>query len=176
MTGPALVVFAGLPGTGKTLLARAVADRLGATFLRIDTIEAALTRGGLPMSGNPAAYVAGRSIAADQLRAGRPVVVDAVNPVAEARQGWVELASTMESELRLVEVVCSDPAEHRRRVDGRVADPAGSTRHGAPAWPDVVERHYEPWADPRLVIDNLGDPEPHIVSVLRYVSDASLRG
>ena len=37
-----LVVFGGLPGTGKTTLARQVADRLGATYLRIDTIEQAL--------------------------------------------------------------------------------------------------------------------------------------
>ena len=37
-----LVVFAGLPGTGKSLLARGVADAIGATYLRIDTIESAV--------------------------------------------------------------------------------------------------------------------------------------
>ena len=40
------MAFAGLPGTGKSTLARAVADGLGATFVRIDTIEAALRRSG----------------------------------------------------------------------------------------------------------------------------------
>jgi AAA domain len=37
-----LVVFCGLPGVGKTAISRRVADQLGATFLRIDTIEAAI--------------------------------------------------------------------------------------------------------------------------------------
>ena len=37
-----LIIFGGLPGTGKTTLARALAEQLGAVFLRIDTIEQAL--------------------------------------------------------------------------------------------------------------------------------------
>ncbi len=41
-----LVVFCGLPGVGKTALSRRVADALGATFLRIDTIEAAIAARG----------------------------------------------------------------------------------------------------------------------------------
>jgi predicted kinase len=40
--GPALIVFGGLPGTGKTALARMLAVRLQAVYLRIDTIEQAL--------------------------------------------------------------------------------------------------------------------------------------
>ncbi len=36
-----LVVFAGLPGAGKTTIARLLAKRLDAIYLRIDTIGAA---------------------------------------------------------------------------------------------------------------------------------------
>lgn len=35
-------VFCGLPGVGKTAISRRVAGQLGATFLRIDTIEATI--------------------------------------------------------------------------------------------------------------------------------------
>ncbi|HNX20123.1 MAG TPA: AAA family ATPase, partial [Acidobacteriota bacterium] len=37
-----LVVFSGLPGTGKSSIARAVAARSGAVWLRIDSIEQAI--------------------------------------------------------------------------------------------------------------------------------------
>ena len=37
-----LIALAGLSGTGKTTIARALSRRLGATHLRIDTIEQAL--------------------------------------------------------------------------------------------------------------------------------------
>lgn len=47
---PVLIAFSGLPGAGKTTIARDVAARLGAVFLRIDSIEAALARSALRIS------------------------------------------------------------------------------------------------------------------------------
>jgi predicted kinase len=42
-----LIVFGGLPGTGKTTLARAVVQEHAATYLRIDTIEQTLRSSGV---------------------------------------------------------------------------------------------------------------------------------
>jgi len=163
-----LVVVAGLPGTGKTTLGRAVADLLEATFLRIDSIEAAVARCGLSISDSPVGYAVGSTVGADQLRAGRSVVIDAVSPITEARNGWVALAAATGSALRLVEVTCSDLGEHRRRVERRTP---GLDGHAAPTWQQVLDRRYDAWTDPHLVIDNVGDPEPHIAEILLYVRD-----
>ena len=39
---PTLYIFSGLPGTGKSTLAKRVAQHFDALYLRIDTIEQAL--------------------------------------------------------------------------------------------------------------------------------------
>jgi predicted kinase len=50
-----LVVFAGLPGSGKSVLARGVADVIGATYLRIDSVESAIVSTLMPFRDNPVA-------------------------------------------------------------------------------------------------------------------------
>jgi predicted kinase len=111
-----LVVFCGLPGVGKMAISRRVADQLGATFLRIDTIESAIVSTLAPFVNNPVGYVVAGWVAADQLRSGRPVVADAVNNVRAAREGWTTVAGDCAVPVRFIEVICSDVNEHRRRA------------------------------------------------------------
>ena len=49
-----------------------------------------------------------------------------------------------------IEVICSDPSEHRRRVETRNADIDGLSW---PTWQAVLERTYEDWTRPHLVLD-----------------------
>jgi hypothetical protein len=77
------------------------------------------------------------------------------------------LAARTGARLTFVEVVCSDPAEHRRRIEGRTPDWPGQ---GDPTWYDVVSRAWEPFSVPRLLVDNLGDPEQHARRVLDALS------
>jgi len=51
------VVFAGLPGAGKSVLSRGVADAIGATYLRIDSIESAVVTALGRFDDNPVGYV-----------------------------------------------------------------------------------------------------------------------
>ena len=165
-----LAVFAGLPGSGKSVLARGVADAIGATYLRIDTIESAIAATLMAFRDNPVGYVVAERVAADQLAAGRDVVADAVNGVAPARAGWVTLAARTGATLRFVEVRCSDVAEHRRRVEARKPEMPGQ---GVPTWSQVMRRRYEPWPPElpgRLVVDNVGDPAAHIARIAAELS------
>ncbi|MGP8075074.1 MAG: AAA family ATPase, partial [Thermoplasmata archaeon] len=151
-TAALLVVFAGLPGAGKSTLARLVAQQRDAVWLRVDTVEASLLKAGIPQSFETglAAYLAVRDVAAEHLRLGRDVVVDAVNGVEAAREMWRTLATESQAVLSFVMVTCSDPDEHRRRVEAR-ADPTPPLP--SPSWAEVVDREFVPWGDPVLRVD-----------------------
>lgn len=160
---PPLVVFAGLPGVGKSTLAARVARALPAAVLPVDVVDRAL-------DGPPgvAAYGVVAALAEHQVEIGLPVIVDAVNPVAAARALWVGIADRTGAPLRIVEVWCGDASEHRRRVEARyAADPSG----GWPTWERTLRRQaeYEPYIGRRVVVDTSvpGDPLPGLLAYLR---------
>jgi predicted kinase len=153
MSGGVLIEFGGLPGTGKSTLARHLAVRTGAVWLRIDEIENAMRRNGLTaQQTGVAAYSVAHDVAANHLRRGLTVIADAVNPVAAARDGWRALAEEAAARHLVVETVCPDLAEHRRRVADRASDLPG---WDPPTWPEVerTAAGYERREDDRLVID-----------------------
>ncbi|MBX9818066.1 MAG: AAA family ATPase [Burkholderiaceae bacterium] len=147
-----LIVFSGLPGTGKTTIAQILARQCRATYLRIDAIEQAI----LPTLPNRDAlgalgYLVAYQMARANLCVGGTVVADAVNPLTTIRETWRTVANNASSRITEVEVVCSDMVEHRRRVESRTADIPG---HTLPTWDEVQQRAYEPWSSHRLVIDS----------------------
>lgn len=163
-----LAVFAGLPGVGKSTLAGAVAEELPAAVLAVDIVDFTLQRYAVQESRpGYAAYGVVAALAEEQLKIGHHVIIDAVNPVKAARDLWVDLAERMSVPLRVVEVVCGDDAEHRRRVESRYES---RDHDGVPDWVRVLERQseYEPYLGPRLVVDTYlaKDPVPQVVSYL----------
>ena len=154
-----LIALGGLPGVGKSTLAAALARRVQAVNLRIDTIEQALRNVGQTVSG-PEGYLVARDLAEDNLRIGHTVIVDSVNPLAITRGYWRETAARLTVELVEIEVVCSDTRLHRERVESRVADIPG---HVLPTWQQVLDRRYEPWPGAH-VVDTAGRPPDDAVS------------
>ena len=165
-----LVVFGGLPGAGKTTLARGLAQQLGATYVRIDTIEQAL-RNSRALAGDvgEAGYRVAYGLAADNLRLGRSVVADSVNPLKITRDAWRAVAAGADAQVIEIEAVCSDLVEHRRRVESRQSDIPGLS---LPSWQDVLDREYEPWDRPHIVVDTATTGVDELLADLRTMIGA----
>ena len=63
-----------------------------------------------------------------------------------------------------VEVVCSDPREHRRRVESRRPDIAN---HRVPTWPEVGAHDFHAWTGDRVVVDTaVATPQTCVAAIL----------
>ena len=162
-TSAALYVFAGLPAAGKTTLARRLARELGAVYVRVDSIEQAI-RDAAFRSVGPEGYFAAYRVAADNLRLGSAVVADSVNALGVTRAAWRAVAEESGVPQVVVEVTCSDPLEHRARVESRASDIPGLR---LPTWEEVQARDYESWRVARIMIDTAGQtPGQSFVSLM----------
>jgi predicted kinase len=146
---PTLYIFAGLPGSGKTSLAMRLAQRLGAAYLRIDTLEQAL-RDLCSLDVQSEGYAMAFRLAADNLRVGTSVVADSCNPIELTRDAWESVARETGAHFINIEVICSDRTEHRRRVETRTSTISGLT---PPTWREVQSREYHGWCKGRIVVD-----------------------
>lgn len=147
-----LLILTGLPGTGKTTLARLLAQRIPALHLRIDAIETALKTCALRMHRiDDAGYAAAMAVARDALAGGFDVIADCVNPDAACRRLWRDVAREGEHHHVLVAIHCSDPVQHRRRIETRSPDLPGLV---LPDWSEVEARDYSAPSDPDILLDS----------------------
>ena len=151
---PALVILGGLPGVGKSTLARRLAVLMAAVYLRIDSIEQALADSSLRIKpAEDAGYLAAYALARDNLCLGRTVLADSVNAIEVTRSAWRDVAMRCGCPFVEVEMTCSDLDEHRHRVESRTSDIAGLQ---LPHWQKVLDREYQPWPGDRIRFDTAG--------------------
>lgn len=158
-----LTVISGLPGTGKSTVASAVARRARAVHLSVDETEDALLGSGLPAGWTTgvAAYEAVRAAAEQNLGLGHRVVVDAVNDSEAARATWRRAAERSGTPLLCILLVPPPAGMHRDRLAGRTRP---LVHVPEPTWAEVMTRAqtYEPWQGDHVEVDS-GQPLDHVV-------------
>lgn len=145
-----LVILSGLPGVGKTTVARQVAARMKAAYVRVDTIEQTLRPLAVGSPIGAQGYLVAYAIASDNLALGLAVVADGVNASDLPRAAWREVAQAQGCRLLFVHMLCSDAREHRRRVEERRPDLPG---HVLPGWEAISAMQVEPPPADALVLD-----------------------
>jgi predicted kinase len=150
---PALVLLSGLPGVGKTTLARRLAAVLPAEHLESDAVRAALAS---PPTYSP--DESGRVFRLIQQRAAvilgrnQHAIVDATNLKRRDRRRFVRLAVRLD--VRLIAVRVTVPEEIAR---GRLADPRdGFSQAGVEVF-EMMKDRVEPFAMPVVVVDTRFD-------------------
>ena len=148
--------MAGLPGSGKSTIAEIIGETLSKPIVSVDPIESSILRAGIDpdQPTGLAAYLVAETLAESVIRAGRGLIVDAVNAVDPAREQWVNLAARLDEPLKFVEVICSDTAVHRARLEARSRNLPHVTE---PTWFAVEQSldEYAEWTGPSAEIDRI---------------------
>ncbi len=138
---PTLILTAGLMGTGKSVVARQIAPRLGARIIQMDALRKELA-GLAPGEKRPEAfgaglysedvsqrtYTAALERAAEEIRAGRSVMIDGSYKRREERLRALDTARSLGADFVVLECRC-DESNVQRRLEGRKSE-AGEPSDG----------------------------------------------
>lgn len=139
---PLFITLAGLPGTGKTTLARSLAKKLSLVYLRLDCIEVPFYRYNATSGSKGEGYDAIVNLARENLNLGLGVIVDTVNPLHLTRKLFRDLAKESNANLLQFELKTNNLLLHKKRIEQRKTDIVG---HNLPTWNKVLNVEYEKW-------------------------------
>lgn len=171
---PTLILFAGMPGSGKTTLARLVAQDLKLPLFSKDRMQRVLRDHHLAEESSGDGYYLILDLADEQLSLGVSPILDATFPLDHFRMVASEIAARYGANFCAFYCECSDDEVWKSRMQRRVQ----YVPNWQPVGWDVVLRmrdYYQPWNDNALTVDSMQPPQQNFVKVLDTIRNAQPR-
>ncbi len=167
---PALVVVAGLPGTGKSQFCRELKLRSGAAILESDAIRKLLfEERAYSWFESRRVFSALHAAARKLLNAGISCIVDATNVTVAYRQPLYDIAEERGAKLIIVEVMAPEEV-----VLARLSDPERAPERLSEADVMVYEKMRRAWEEigrEHLVVDTSKPSEEAADAIAREMAD-----
>jgi len=172
---PAVVMLMGLPGVGKSHVARLLCARLGAAHVATDELRSRLfIAASYTDAENRAVFAASEALVEVLLGEGHRVVVDATNLLARNRAAVEELARRRAAPLVHVLVTAAE-ADVRTRLADRARSRAAEDHSDADerVYERMRDRAFEPPKEGHLEIANGADLARDVARVAEAVEAAT---
>lgn len=162
-----LVMICGLPGTGKSTLAKAVAEKIDAVYLNSDSIRLGmLEEREYTEEEKKQVYEAMFEKSAEEMKEGKNVVLDATFYKKELRDDAKETADEAGTDFYVIECVTHEDLL-RERILNR-----GKEETESEADFEVykkVKEQFEPVSEEHLAVDTSNEIEKQVELVLAYL-------
>ena len=167
MKNHSLILFAGLPGTGKSTLAYRLAKEKGWCVLSKDQINRSLERERI--DNGRAGYEVLLDLAELNLRNSVSVILDASFGFARLRSRAEEIAKQYEARFFGIECICSDEQSLKKRFEMR---PEMVTGWQPADWLEYnrVKNYWEKWENAHLRLDATGSVEENYKKLIEYIA------